>query len=105
MSGVSVADHAICNLIRGEASMKSIEQVGSFRRAKAPCAKAPAGVRRSPAVAMELRLLRLAAEAAGIRQDIGPHELAKYPELAAALEACEALFKSMGWGDTTLETE
>jgi hypothetical protein len=85
--------------------MKSIEHVGSFRRAKAPCAKAPARVRRSPAIAMELRMLRLAADAADIRQDLEPHVLAKYPELAAALEACEALFKSMGWGDTMLETE
>ncbi len=86
--------------------MKSIEQVGAFRRAKAPCAKSPARVRRSPAVAMELRVLRLAADAAEIRQDLGAHELSKCPRLAAALEACEALFESMGWGEpATLDAE
>jgi hypothetical protein len=78
--------------------MKSIEEVGAFRRAQAPCAKAPAKVRRSPAVAMELRVLRLAADAADIRRDLGAHELAKCAGLATALEACEALFEAMGWG-------
>jgi hypothetical protein len=78
--------------------MKSIEEVGAFTRAQAPCARAPAKVRRSPAVAMELRVLRLAADAADIRRDLGPHELAKCAHLATALEACEALFEAMGWG-------
>jgi hypothetical protein len=82
--------------------MKSMEQVGAFRSAQAPYAKAPAKapakVRRSPAMAMELRVLRLAADAADIRRDIGPHELAKWAHLPAALEACEALFEAMGWG-------
>jgi hypothetical protein len=78
--------------------MKSIEEVGAFRRTQAPCAKAPAKVRRSPAIAMELRVLRLAADAADIRRDLGAHELAKCAGLATALEACEALFEAMGWG-------
>jgi hypothetical protein len=78
--------------------MKSIEEVGAFRRAQAPCARAPAKVRRSPVVAIELRVLRLAADAADIRRDLGPHELAKSAQLATALEACEALFEAMGWG-------
>jgi hypothetical protein len=78
--------------------MKSIEEVGAFRRAQAPCAKVPTKVRRSPAVAMELRVLRLAADAADIRRDLGPHELAKWAQLGTALDACEALFEAMGWG-------
>jgi hypothetical protein len=79
--------------------MKSIEQVGAFTRAKVPCAKSTARVRRSPALVMELRVLRLAADAAEIRQDLGSHELAKCPQLSAALDACETLFETMGWGD------
>jgi len=81
-------------------SLKSIEEVGAFRRTQAPCAKAPAKVRHSPAVAMELRVLRLAADAADIRKDLSPQELAKCARLTAALDACEALFDAMGWGDT-----
>jgi len=79
--------------------MKSIDEVGAFRRTQAPCAKAPAKVRHSPAVAMELRVLRLAADAADIRKDLRPQELAKCARLTAALDACEALFDAMGWGD------
>jgi len=86
-------------------SMKSIEEVGAFRRTQAPCAKAPAKVRHSPAVAMELRVLRLAADAADIRKDLSPQELAKCARLTAALDACEALFDAMGWGDTQEQPE
>jgi hypothetical protein len=78
-------------------SMKSIDEVGALRRTQAPCAKAPAKVRHSPAV--ELRVLRLAADAADIRKDLSPQELAKCARLTAALDACEALFDAMGWGD------
>jgi hypothetical protein len=85
-------------------SMKSIEEVGAFafRRTQAPCAKAPAKVRHAPAVAMELRLLRLAADAADIRQDLTPQQ-AKCAHVTAALDACEALFEAMGWGDAQSE--
>jgi hypothetical protein len=79
-------------------SMKSIEEVGAFRRTQAPCAKAPAKVRHSPAVAMELRVLRLAADAADIRRDLTPQQ-AKCEHLTSALDACEALFEALGWGD------
>ena len=85
--------------------MKSIEEVGAFRRTQAPSAKAPAKVRHSPAVAMELRLLRLAADATGIRKDISPQELAKCSRVRAALDACEALFEAMGWGDAQEQPE
>jgi hypothetical protein len=85
--------------------MKSIEQVGAYRQAKVPCGKTPANASRSPEVAMELRVLRLAADAVEIKQDIGAHELANCPYVAAALEACEALFESMGWGDETVVEE
>ena len=79
-------------------SMKSIEEVGTFRRAQAPCTKVPAKVRHSPAVEMELRVLRLAADAADIRRDLTA-EQAKCRNLTAALDACEALFDALGWGD------
>ena len=82
--------------------MKSIEEVGAFRRTQAPCAKAPA---KAPAVAMERRVLRLAADAADIRKDLSPQELAKCARLTAALDACEALFEAMGWGDAQEEPE
>jgi hypothetical protein len=85
-------------------SMKSIEEVGAFRRTQVPCTKAPAKVRHSPAVAMELRVLRLAADAADIRRDLTP-EQAKCPNLTAALDACEALFNALGWGDDQAQSE
>jgi hypothetical protein len=84
-------------------SMKSIEEVGTFRRTQAPCTKAPAKVRHSPAVEMELRVLRLAADAADIRRDLTP-EQAKCPNLTAALDACEALFDALGWGDNQAQS-
>jgi hypothetical protein len=47
---------------------------------------------------MELRVLRLAADAADIRRDFTPQQVAKCGPLAAALDACEALFEALGWG-------
>jgi hypothetical protein len=85
-------------------SMKSIEEVGAFRRTQVPCAKAPAKVRQSPAVAMELRVLRLAADAADIRRDLTLQQ-AKCPHLTAALDACEALFEALGWGDAQAKAQ
>jgi hypothetical protein len=79
--------------------MKSIEEVGAFRQTQAPCAKAPA-----PAVAMELRVLRLAADAADIRRDLTPQQ-AKCAQLTSALDACEALFEALGWGDAQGQLE
>ena len=84
--------------------MKSIEEVGAFRRTQAPCAKAPAKVRHSPAVAMELRVLRLAADAADMRRDLTPQQ-AKCEHLTSALDACEALFEALGWGDAQGQLE
>jgi hypothetical protein len=52
---------------------------------------------------MELRVLRLAADAADIRRDLTP-EQAKCPNLTAALDACEALFAALGWGDNQAQS-
>jgi len=54
---------------------------------------------------MELRVLRLAADAADIRKDLSPQELAKCARLTASLDACEALFEAMGWGDAQEQPE
>jgi hypothetical protein len=43
-------------------------------------------------------VLRLAAEAADIRREFTPQQLAKYGPLIATLDACEALFDALGWG-------
>lgn len=53
----------------------------------------------SPAVDMELKMLRLAADAADLRRQLTPQDLARAPRLAAALDACEALFEELGWGN------
>jgi hypothetical protein len=53
----------------------------------------------SPAVDMELKMLRLAADAADLRRLLRPQDLARAPRLAAALDACEALFDELGWGN------
>jgi hypothetical protein len=50
-------------------------------------------------VAMELKMLRLAADAADLRREVPPQQLAQWARLAAALDACEALFEELGWGD------
>jgi hypothetical protein len=78
--------------------MKSMQEVGAYRQAAAPCAKMPAKAGHAPAVAVELRALRLAADAADIRREFTPQQLAKCGPLAAALDACEALFDALGWG-------
>jgi hypothetical protein len=48
---------------------------------------------------MELKMLRLAADAADLRRQLTPSYLARVPRLAAALDACEALFEELGWGN------
>jgi hypothetical protein len=53
----------------------------------------------SSAVDMELKMLRLAAAAADLRRQLTPSYLARAPRLAAALDACEALFEELGWGN------
>jgi len=78
--------------------MKSMQEVGAYRQAAAPCAKMQGKVRHAPGVAMELRVLRLAADAADIRREFTPQQLAKCGPLSAALDACEALFDALGWG-------
>jgi hypothetical protein len=54
---------------------------------------------------MELRVLRLAAAAADIRREMTPQEIAKCVRLAEALNACEALFEALGWGDESAHLE
>ncbi len=51
------------------------------------------------AVDMELKMLRLAADAADLRRLLTPQDLARAPRLAAALDACDALFEELGWGN------
>jgi hypothetical protein len=51
------------------------------------------------AVDIELKILRLAADAADLRRQLNPRELAGAPRLAAALDACDALFEELGWGN------
>jgi hypothetical protein len=53
---------------------------------------------------MELRVLRLAADAADIRRDLTPQQ-AKCEHLTSALDACEALFEALGWGDAQGQLE
>jgi len=48
---------------------------------------------------LELKILRLAADAADLRGQLTARELARAPRLAAALDACAALFEELGWGD------
>lgn len=78
--------------------MKCMQEVGEFRQAMAPYAKTTGKDRHAPAVAIELRVLRLAADAADIRREFTAQQLAKYQPLSAALDACEALFEALGWG-------
>jgi hypothetical protein len=78
--------------------MKSMQEVGAYRQAVVPRAKMPGKAGHAPAVTMELRVLRLAAEAADIRREFTPQQLAKYGPLIATLDACEALFDALGWG-------
>jgi len=53
----------------------------------------------SATVDMELKMLRLAADAADLRRLLTRQDLVRAPRLAAALEACEGLFEELGWGD------
>jgi hypothetical protein len=53
----------------------------------------------SQAVDMELKMLRLAADAADLRRLLTSKDLARVPRLARALDACEALFEELGWGN------
>jgi hypothetical protein len=85
--------------------MKCMQEVGAFRQTPAPCAKTPSKTRHSPTVAMELRVLRLAADAADIRRDFTPQQLAKCEPLTAALDACEALFEALGWGGAQAQVQ
>jgi hypothetical protein len=85
--------------------MKSMQEVGDFRQMPAPCAKTPGKARHSPAVTMELRVLRLAADAADIRREFTPQQLAKCGPLPAALDACEALFEALGWGGAQAQVQ
>jgi hypothetical protein len=48
--------------------------------------------RRFSTVGTELKMLQLAASAADLRRQV------KAPRLAAALDACDALFEELGWG-------
>jgi hypothetical protein len=54
--------------------------------------------RRSSTVGTELKMLQLAACAADLRRQLTARELARAPRLAAALDACDALFEELGWG-------
>jgi hypothetical protein len=54
--------------------------------------------RRLSTVGTELKVLQLAASAADLRRQVTARELAKAPRLAAALDACDALFEELGWG-------
>ena len=85
--------------------MKCIQEVGAFRQTPASCAKTSNKARHSPAVALELRVLRLAADAADIRRDFTPQQVAKCEPLAAALDACEALFEALGWGGAQAQAQ
>ena len=53
----------------------------------------------SRTIDMELKMLRLAADAADLRRRLTPQDLARVPRLAAALDACDAVFEELGWGN------
>ncbi len=53
----------------------------------------------SPTIDIELKMLRLAADAADLRRLLTPQDLSKAPRLAAALDACDAVFEELGWGN------
>lgn len=60
------------------------------------------GKRRKPKLSTtelaEIRLLRLAAAAVDVRDQLTPQEIAKIPSLLTVLEACDVLFGELGWG-------
>ena len=78
--------------------MKCMQEVAAFRQTLAPSAKTSNKARHSPAVALELRVLRLAANTSDIRRDFTAQQVAKCGALAAALDSCEALFEALGCG-------
>jgi hypothetical protein len=50
-------------------------------------------------------MLQLAAAAADLRRQLTPQELAKAPRLVAVLDACDALFEELGWGNPSAPPE
>lgn len=52
----------------------------------------------SHAELIEIRLLRLAAAAVDLRDQLTPRQIAETPGLLTALEACDVLFDELGWG-------
>jgi len=47
---------------------------------------------------VEIRLLRLAAAAVDVRDQLTPWQIAQTPSLLTVLEACDVLFDELGWG-------
>jgi hypothetical protein len=60
---------------------------------------------RSAAVDLELKMLQLAASAADLRRQLTPQDLAKTPRLVAVLNACDAWFEELGWGNPSAPPE
>ncbi len=52
----------------------------------------------SPAELIEIRLLRLAAAAVDVCDQMTPEEIENTPSLRAVLDACDVLFDELGWG-------
>jgi hypothetical protein len=52
----------------------------------------------STAELIEIRLLRLAAAAVDVRDQLTPRQIAETPALITVLEACDVLFEELGWG-------
>ncbi len=52
----------------------------------------------SPAELVEIRLLRLAAAAVDVCDQMTPQEIEMSPSLRAVLDACDVLFDELGWG-------
>ncbi|MFY9895270.1 MAG: hypothetical protein WAK63_14185 [Xanthobacteraceae bacterium] len=47
---------------------------------------------------VEIRLLRLAAAAVDVCDQMTPQEIEQSPSLRAVLDACDILFDELGWG-------
>ncbi len=47
---------------------------------------------------LEIRLLRLAAAAVDVCDQMTPQEIENTPSLRAVLDACDVLFDDLGWG-------
>ncbi len=47
---------------------------------------------------VEIRLLRLAAAAVDVCDQMTPEEIENTPSLHAVLDACDVLFDELGWG-------